>query len=420
MQPASGGFLEATPLTSFVVMSLAACGLETHPVTQAGLRFLVDSVRPDGSWPIDTNLATWLTTLSVNALQAGGEDIKNLVSSDWIHNCQYAEVHPYTGAAPGGWSWTDLSGGVPDVDDTAGALLAVFALERQEVDNVDGTDAGLAAADPGMSAQICQAASRGVDWLLAVQNRDGGWPTFCRGWGKLPFDRSGTDLTAHALRALHVWRESLARQASDLPSAERQRRIAEAVERGFDYLKRQQRTDGSWVPLWFGNENQADEANPIYGTARVLLAYRDLDRADCPEARRGFDWLLSAQDLGGGWGGSGRQFEKGLAHHASSVEETSLALEALLADPRLETDESLQHMVKKGLAWLADAIERNQHNEPSPIGFYFAKLWYYEKLYPLIFATSALAEAIRYYTEPSSDGSRRHAQNGNLMPAPNP
>ena len=28
---------------------------------------------------------------------------------------------------------------------------------------------------------------------------------------------------------------------------------------------------------------------------------------------------------------------------------------------------------------------------PAPIGLYFAKLWYYEKLYPLIFAAGGLA-----------------------------
>ena len=33
-----------------------------------GVKFLVNSVRPDGSWPIDTNLATWNTTLAINAL----------------------------------------------------------------------------------------------------------------------------------------------------------------------------------------------------------------------------------------------------------------------------------------------------------------------------------------------------------------
>ncbi|HAH43815.1 MAG TPA: squalene--hopene cyclase, partial [Planctomycetaceae bacterium] len=69
IQPTNGGFLEAAPLTSFVTMSLAGMGLTDHPVVQKGLQFLLDSVRPDGSWPIDTNLATWTTTLSVNAIE---------------------------------------------------------------------------------------------------------------------------------------------------------------------------------------------------------------------------------------------------------------------------------------------------------------------------------------------------------------
>ena len=72
MQPESGGYLEATPLTSFVVMSLAGMGQTDSPVVEAGVRFLVESMRDDGSWPIDTNLATWVTTLSIGALAEAG------------------------------------------------------------------------------------------------------------------------------------------------------------------------------------------------------------------------------------------------------------------------------------------------------------------------------------------------------------
>ncbi len=50
--------------------------------------------------------------------------------------------------------------------------------------------------------KILQAARAGLIWLLALQNRDGGWPTFCRGWGVLPFDRSGADLFSRG-RDLH-------------------------------------------------------------------------------------------------------------------------------------------------------------------------------------------------------------------------
>ncbi len=73
IQPSNGGFLEAAPLTSFVALGLASTGRADHPVVRKCVEFLVQSVRPDGSWPIDTNLSTWVTTLSVNALSAAGD-----------------------------------------------------------------------------------------------------------------------------------------------------------------------------------------------------------------------------------------------------------------------------------------------------------------------------------------------------------
>ena len=129
MQPESGGYLEAAPLTAFVVMSLSAMGLTDHPIVTKGLRFLLQSMREGGSVPIDTNLATWLTSLSLNALK-GTEHVRNAQTIDWLLSCQHKERHPFTGASPGGWGWTNLSGAVPDADDTAAALLAFSALTR--------------------------------------------------------------------------------------------------------------------------------------------------------------------------------------------------------------------------------------------------------------------------------------------------
>jgi squalene-hopene/tetraprenyl-beta-curcumene cyclase len=120
MQPASGGYLEAAPLTSFVVMSLSAMGLRDHPIVANGIRFLLDTVREDGSWAIDTNLATWVTSLSMLALHDNNEQ-----TIDWLLSCQHTRRHPFTGASPGGWGWTNLSGAVPDADDTSAALLAL-------------------------------------------------------------------------------------------------------------------------------------------------------------------------------------------------------------------------------------------------------------------------------------------------------
>lgn len=383
MQPESGGYLEAVPLTSFVVMCLAGMGRFDHPVTQQGVQFLLGSVLPDGSWPIDANLATWVTTQSVNALSAGGDDLREADCLDWILDCQHRTRHPFTGAEPGGWAWTDLSGGVPDADDTSGALLALAAFreQRNEESRVHDCD-------------FQQQATEGIDWLLSLQNDDGGWPTFCRGWGKLPFDRSGCDLTAHVLRAMHAWRGQLNRV-----DRTREQRIAEATRRGLQFLAQRQRADGSWLPLWFGNQDRPDDENPVFGTSRVLLAYRDLRQMDTAEAERAVAWLCDAQNPDGGWGAPlpplpAKKGQRKQPRFVSSVEETALAVEALLSVRTIEPQSKLQDVLSKGLQWLTDTVEANQHGECSPIGFYFAKLWYYEKLYPLIFTTAALGTAV--------------------------
>jgi squalene-hopene/tetraprenyl-beta-curcumene cyclase len=379
IQPSSGGFLEATPLTSFVTISLAACGLGDHAVARNAVAFLTRSARADGSWPIDTNLATWLTTMAINALAAAGQ-IPNLDKRQelqtWLLQQQYRTRHPYTGAAPGGWAWTPLPGGVPDADDTPGALLALHNLNVGCVRSrpSDDVDKGNEHSGPRPDAPY----QAGLTWLLDLQNRDGGWPTFCRGWGHLPFDRSGCDLTAHVLRALHVWQRSAV--VSTL-------RMSRVIVAGLNYLKRQQRFDGSWLPLWFGNQHAPDDENPTYGTCRVLAAYRDLGMMNDESARRGIAWLVGAQNAHGGWGGA--------ADTPSTVEETALAAE-ILADAGIAAEPALN----RGLAWLVEQVETGGLANASPIGFYFAKLWYFEKLYPLILTVAALGRArIQYGNE---------------------
>jgi squalene-hopene/tetraprenyl-beta-curcumene cyclase len=319
-----------------------------------------------------------VTTLSINALAAAGEEKQYSFGGwgqDWLFDCQFRDYHPYTGAEPGGWGWTDLPGSVPDADDTPGALLALehfFTPDYKLHPILWPSAVGL-----------------GVNWLLRIQNGDGGWPTFCRGWGTLPFDRSGSDLTAHTVRALAAWLKHLpsSLRLSVGPEARPNfsccfspRDVSAAVENGLGYLSRHQRPDGSWLPLWFGCQHAPDDENPTYGTARVLAAYRDLDMMDTEPARRGVAWLLSAQNADGGWGG---------AHNTpSSVEETALAVEVLLATPQAAE-------VERGLTWLIERVEAGGLYDPTPIGFYFAKLWYYEKLYPIIFSVAALGRARR-------------------------
>ena len=51
--------------------------------------------------------------------------------------------------------------------------------------------------------------------------------------------------------------------------------------------------------------------------------------------------------------------------------------------------------VERGAPWLVERVESGAWREPAPIGFYFAKLWYYERLYPLIWTVGALGKVAR-------------------------
>ncbi len=146
---------------------------------------------------------------------------------------------------------------------------------------------------------------------------------------------------------------------------------------GLNFLTGAQRPNGSWLPLWFGNQHMPDDENPTYGTARVLAAYRDLAMMDTEPARKGIAWLLANQNPDGGWGGG-----KG---SPSSIEETALAIDVLV-----DAGPDALPAVNSGSAWLVEEVERGGLLKPTPIGFYFAKLWYFEKLYPIIFTVSAL------------------------------
>ncbi len=351
LQPLSGGFLEAAPLTAFVAMSLAASGGQPAVVLERCRGFLLATQRPDGSWPIDTDLATWVTTLAIQGL---GEDLPQADRDglrEWLLAQQFRQTHPFTGAAPGGWAWTDLPGGVPDADDTAGALLALHRLG-------------------GPAPSLRPAAEAGLTWLLDLANRDGGIPTFCRGWGRLPFDRSTAEITAHALRAFVLWEPAV--------SAPLQARLRRATAAGLEYLRRVQRPDGAWVPLWFGHQSAPDHANPVVGTARVLAALSEVlpsaAAAGTAWVRAAVDWLVAVQGADGGWGG-----DRGLA---ASAEETALAVRALVSWP------VARDRAAAGVGWLMahpEALDR-----PAPIGLYFSSLWYAQDLYPRLFTCEAL------------------------------
>lgn len=368
MLPESGGFLEAIPLTAFVSLSLIHSGFKDSEIVRKGIRFLKSSQRDDGGWPIDVDLSTWVTSLAVKGFRSYlngflDSDVQDRIA-DHFRFIQNKTMHPFNGTQPGGWGWTNYSGSVPDGDDTPGVILALLKLQPKEK----------------IQNEILVACR----WLGSLQNSDGGFPTFSRGWGKLPFDQSCSDLTGHSLLALATVLEVY---SDGLPVREKQQ-LEKMFSRALVYLENHQQTDGSWLPLWFGNQLAPGHLNPVYGTARVLAYIRDTLRLGWIPGKtkqqlevlagNASRFLLSAQNADGSWGGN--------VVVAGTMEETALAVSALASPENME-------VCMKGLVWL-DRFYRENGLKPAPIGLYFASLWYDEKLYPATFYLEALARVL--------------------------
>lgn len=353
--PESGGFLEAIPLTAFVALSLINCGYRDLDVVEKGIAFLKRTQREDGGWPIDVDLSTWVTTLSVKALGNKKDEVLSQAQQEKItthlKSIQNKTVHPFNGTSSGGWGWTNYSGSVPDCDDTPGVILALLRLNAPE--------------------DVRNEVIAGAEWLLKLRNSDGGFPTFSKGWGKLPFDQSCADLTGHCFLAL----STVASTYDDL-SPKFQQKVNNALHKAFVYLQKHQKKDGSWLPLWFGNQYHETHHNPVYGTARVLNYLKDAlpffeDQKLQGDLKamiaKAEQYLQNAQNTDGSWGG-----DKGIA---GTIEETALSVAALVRTQHVEACE-------EGLNWL-DKTFKSKGLVSSPIGLYFASLWYDEKMYPL-------------------------------------
>jgi prenyltransferase beta subunit len=357
MLPESGGFLEAIPLTAFVVLSLINSGFTETKVVKKGIQFLKCTQRDDGGWPIDVDLSTWVTSLSVKAYRG---HLNGFLSSDQQDNIadyfkliQNDSIHPFNGTGPGGWGWTHFSGSVPDGDDTPGAILALLKLEPKE--------------------RVKSEVLTGKKWLKKLQNNDGGFPTFSRGWGKLPFDQSCSDLTGHCLLAVSAVLETYYNELTKNDAGI----LANIFMDALKYLEKNQAQNGSWLPLWFGNQLTANHTNPVYGTAKVVTYLKDAREHNWHSEevkknvqnliQKGNDFLVSVQNKDGSWGGN--------KNIQGTIEETSLAISALISEKNLE-------ICNAGLQWLENYIQNNGY-KPAPIGLYFASLWYDEKMYPV-------------------------------------
>lgn len=362
LQPENGGYLEAIPLTAFVCMSLSGSGDGKHAAAVKGREFLCENQHQDGSWKIDTSLELWLTSMACASMpELDGVSRDGL--SDFYLSTQFEKTHPFTGAKPGGWAWSADAGGVPDADDTAGALIALAGLTPD-------------------SEKVRRAAEAGLRWLADLQNSDGGVPTFCRGWGNLPFDRSCPDITAHAFEAHQVWYGRLGDETDRL--------IDRFCAKAMAYLNRVVNEDGSYTPLWFGNQYAEGKENRIFGTARVLLAVSrasDKWNQSFHHLEAGIRYLLSRQLEGGGFTVVGK---------TPNLEETALALAALSrCAASKQCPVQMRNALSDALTSLVRQSDNGQFFPPSPVGLYFSSLWYSERLYPILFSKLAMSEFLQ-------------------------
>jgi squalene-hopene/tetraprenyl-beta-curcumene cyclase len=199
-------------------------------------------------------------------------------------------------AEPGGWAFEFRNDFYPDVDDTAFVLMALQRVKFPDEKRMEA------------------ATRRGIQWLLSMQNRDGGWGAFDRDNDRrflcnIPFadhnamiDPSTADVTARVLECLgrFGW-------TAEHP----------AVQRGVKFLLKDQCGDGSWFGRW--------GVNYVYGTSGVLRA---LETVSLTVA-----WLKTVQKVDGSFGESLKTYSdvSSKGQGASTPSQTAWGLIGMLA-----------------------------------------------------------------------------------------
>ncbi|WP_175987749.1 prenyltransferase/squalene oxidase repeat-containing protein [Bacillus sp. Marseille-Q1617] len=335
-----GTYLSYFSTTFFMIYALMSTGdKEDSTVIRNAINGLKEMICQTDNGPHVQNSPSrvWDTALITDVLQESGvgfegETVKESVSyllkqqhykfGDWA-----IEIPTVT---PGGWGFSESNSIHPDVDDTTAALRALTysASERPE---------------------IRQAWERGVDWVLGMQNRDGGWPAFEKNKTKgilasfpldgaeaAAIDPSTADLTGRTLEFLG----SRAGLTKDHPN----------MKRGIGWLKLSQEEDGSWPGRW--------GIHYIYGTWAAVTGMKAAGVQSTDKSiERAKSWLESIQRSDGGWGEScySDQKNKYVPLSFSTASQTAWALDALIS-----ISDQADDAIEKGMRRLLDLINNEQ------------------------------------------------------------
>jgi squalene-hopene/tetraprenyl-beta-curcumene cyclase len=372
------------PPMMYSVMALDALGYaENHPLRVEALRQFNSLMVDDGKRfffqpcfpPIwDTAIAAY--ALSHRVAEDAGVRRSLMRAADWLLSKEvrrkgdWAVKRPHT--EPSGWAFEYTNEFYPDVDDTAMVMLALSRIE----------------ASDGAAQKACH--RRALDWLLAMQSKDGGWAAFDadNNWEFLngvPFadhnamlDPSCADITGRVLEALAAHGVS---------------REHPAVRRGVDWLVRHQEADGSWYGRW--------GVAYIYGTCfalRGLAASGESDRE--AHILRAGEWLRSIQNADGGWGESCSSYDLGTFTPSSSTpSQTAWAILGLLAG-----GDTHSRSVKSGIEFLIETHRPDGGwDEELATGTGFPKVFYLNyHLYKDDFPLLALASFLKHRTNSSA------------------
>jgi len=422
----SDGLGAIFPPIVFSLAALRALGYaDDSPEVQYCHRQLEDLVLEDprtGSIRVQPcKSPVWDTAIVLRALRAGGVPAASAAVERgvvWLLDRQITRPGDWSRsvrAEPGGWCFEFANDFYPDSDDTAMVLMAL----REQFDEVaaegggghgggghgGGGDGGggevgtaglrlVAEAGPqclsqpgewiGLVDRTAKAIDRGLAWMLAFQNDDGGWGAFDRNNNRqflcyVPFadhnamiDPSTPDLTGRVLEALG----RLGRRLGD-----------PAVDRAVAYLRRTQEADGSWFGRW--------GVNYVYGTWQALLGLAGVGvPRDDPAVVAAANWLLACQQPCGGWGESPESYADGRLRGQGppTASQTAWALMGLLA-----AGHESHPAVLRGVEFLLQRQRADgAWDEPEFTGTGFPRVFYLRyHYYPIYFPMLALARWAR-------------------------